>query len=67
VKGVKMDRRSVEQLGNELSRLMAEQIASLEKQTFLGFDEKEFRKERDRLKRIRELSADYLAALKRGQ
>jgi hypothetical protein len=61
-----MDRQSVEQLGNELSRLMAEQIASLEKQTFLGFDEKEFRKERDRLKRIRELSADYLAALRRG-
>ena len=61
-----MDRRSVEHLGNKLSRLMAEQIASLEKQTFLGFDEKEFRKERDRLKRIRELSADYLAVLKRG-
>jgi hypothetical protein len=61
-----MDRQSVEQLGNELSRLMAEQIASLEKQTFLGFDEKEFRKERDRLKRIRELSSDYLAALRRG-
>ena len=61
-----MDRRSVEQLGNELSRLMAEQIASLEKQTFLGFDEKEFRKERDRFKRIRELSVDYLAVLKRG-
>jgi hypothetical protein len=35
-----MDRRSVEQLGNELSRLLAEQIASLEKQTCLGFDKK---------------------------
>jgi hypothetical protein len=49
-----MDRRSVE-LRDELSRLMAKQITSLEKETFLGLDEKELRKEGERLKRIREL------------
>jgi hypothetical protein len=53
------------ELRAELSRLMAEQIASLQKRTFLGLDEKELRTEEERLKRIRELSADFLASLKR--
>jgi hypothetical protein len=60
-----MDRRSVE-LRDELSRLMAKQITSLEKETFLGLDEKELCKEGERLKRICELSADFLAGLRRG-
>ena len=44
-----------------------EEIESLKKQTFGGLNEDELREQEARLKRIRELSADYLAALKRDQ
>jgi hypothetical protein len=43
---------------------MEEQVESLQKQTFLGLDKEEARKQEKRLKRIREVSADFLAALK---
>jgi hypothetical protein len=59
-----MGRQDVEQIRAELSRLMTEQIASLQSRTFLGLDKEELRREEERLKRIRELSADFLAALK---
>jgi hypothetical protein len=62
---VVMDRRSVEKLRNELERLMGEQIESLRAQTFGGLNEEQFREQAERLKRIREVSADFLAALKR--
>lgn len=63
-----MGGRSVEELRHELNRLMLEHIKSLEAQQFLGrVDEEEYRQHEDRLTRIREVSADYLAALKRSR
>ena len=61
-----MAERSVEELRDELNRLMEEQMESLRKQTFGGLDDEELRQHEARLKRIRELSADFLAALKRS-
>jgi hypothetical protein len=60
-----MDRLSVEKLSLELERLMREQIESLASQTFLGITAEELLREKDRLQRIREVSADFLEALKR--
>jgi hypothetical protein len=57
--------RSAAELREELSRLLEEQMESLRKQTFLGLDEAELHRQEVRLKRIREVSADLLAALKR--
>ncbi|MGC2193535.1 MAG: hypothetical protein WA628_02590 [Terriglobales bacterium] len=54
-----------QELREELNRLMIEQIESLKKQTFGGLDAEEMRQQEERLKRIREVSADFLAALKR--
>jgi len=45
---------------------MQEQIASLEKETFGGISQEELRQQEARLKRIREVSAELLAALKRN-
>jgi hypothetical protein len=44
---------------------MEEQVESLRKQTFLGLDKAELHRQEARLRRIREVSADFLAALKR--
>jgi hypothetical protein len=60
-----MGDRSAEELRDELNRLMMEQIESSKKHTFGGLDEEELRQQQERLKRIREVSADFLAALKR--
>ena len=57
--------RSAEDLGDELNRLMEEQIESLKKQTFEGRDEQLLRQHEQRLKRIREVSADFIAVLRR--
>jgi hypothetical protein len=57
--------RSAAELREELGRLMEEQMESLKRQTFLGLDDVELRRQEERLKRIREVSADFLAALKR--
>jgi hypothetical protein len=43
---------------------MEEQADSLKRQTFGGLSAEELREQDWRLKRIRELSADFLAALK---
>jgi hypothetical protein len=59
-----MDRSKVEELRDELERLMREHIESMAKQTFLGMSLQELREQQERLHRIRELSADYLEALK---
>ena len=40
-----MDSRSVEELRNELERLMGEQIESLRAQTFGGLNEEQFREQ----------------------
>lgn len=61
-----MQSRTTKQLREELNRLMLEEIASLKKQTFGGLSEEEIRHQEARLKRIREVSADFLAALKRN-
>jgi hypothetical protein len=57
--------RSAAELREELGRLMEDQMESLKRQTFLGLDKVELRQQEERLKRIREVSADFLAALKR--
>jgi hypothetical protein len=62
-----MESRNAEELRDQLNRLLMEEIESLKKQTFGGLNEEELREQEQRLKRIRELSADYLAALKRDQ
>ena len=59
-----MERRSVEQLRDELNALMKEHIESVRKQAFVPLNDRELQEEEVRLKRIREVSADYLAALK---
>jgi hypothetical protein len=46
---------------------MLEQVKSLKAQTFGGLSEEELRKQDERLKRIREVSADFLAMLKEEQ
>jgi hypothetical protein len=60
-----MSKRSIEELRGELDRLMQEQVESLKKRTFGGLGEAELRREEQLLKSIREVSADYLAALER--
>jgi hypothetical protein len=62
-----MESSNAEELRIQLNRLLMEEIESLKKQTFGGLNEEELREQEQRLKRIRELSADYLAALKREQ
>jgi hypothetical protein len=59
-----MDGR-VEEIRDDLKRLMLEQLESLKVQTFGGLTEEELQQQKERLKRIREVSADFLAALKR--
>ncbi len=59
-----MDGR-VEEIRDDLKRLMLEQLESLKVQTFGGLTEEELQQQKERLKRIREVSVDFLAALKR--
>jgi hypothetical protein len=54
----------LKEIRDELERLMLAQIASLKAQTFGGLSEQQLREQDERLKRIREVSADVLAALK---
>jgi len=56
--------RRLQELRDELRRLMDEQVESLKAQTFGGITKEELRKEGERLNRIREVSADFLLALK---
>ncbi len=60
-----MDGPNVEELRDELERLMREHIESMKKQTFLGITPEELLQEKKRMQRIREVSADYLVALKK--
>ncbi len=61
-----MQGRSLKEIRDELQRLMQEQADSLKAQTFGGLTDEELREQDERLNHIRELSADYLSALKRG-
>lgn len=60
-----MNGPGIKEIRDELERLMREQIESLQEQTFLGISEEDLKNEKERLKRIRELSAEFLNALKR--
>ena len=62
-----MGGRSASEISEELNRLMLEQIESLRKETFVGMTPEEMRRQEERLKRIRQVSADFLAALKREE
>lgn len=54
----------IRELREELQKLMAEQLESLKAQTFGGLHEEAMREQDARLKRIREVSADFLSAIK---
>ena len=62
-----MDGRNTEEIRDKLEGLMRDQVESLQAQTFGGLSEEELREEQERLKRIRELSADFLSALERDR
>jgi hypothetical protein len=62
-----MGNRSAKEIGEELYRLMLEQMESLKKETFLQLTGEEIRQQQERLQRIREVSADFLAALRRNE
>ncbi len=53
------------ELKQELGHLMAEQIASLEWQSFMGIDDAELRCQERRLNRIREVSAELILAMRK--
>jgi hypothetical protein len=57
-----LDDERIRALSHKLSRLMKEQSDSLEHQAFIKFDEKELQRHEERLKCIREVSADLIAA-----
>jgi hypothetical protein len=59
-----MKGRTLKEIRDELQQLMLEQLESLKTQTFGGLSEEELRAQDERLKRIREVSADFLSALK---
>jgi hypothetical protein len=61
-----MDGRNLEEIRDELQRLMVEQVESLKAETFGGLNKEELRIRDERLHRIREVSADYLSAVKEG-
>ena len=60
-----MDDPSLEKLRDELTRLMREHIETMQNRTFLGISPEELVNEKERLQRIREVSADFLEALKK--
>jgi hypothetical protein len=59
-----MANRRLQELNEELQRLMLEEVQSLRAQTFGGMSKDGLQKQKERLQRIREVSADLLAALK---
>jgi hypothetical protein len=64
-----MDRPSLslKEISEELERLMQEHMESLRRQTFLGISREELIRERERLKRIREVTAEFLQVLKQDR
>ncbi len=61
-----MRRRSFEKVRNELTRLTSEQLESLKKRTSAGQDKAELRQEEARLNRIREVTSEISAVLKKN-
>jgi hypothetical protein len=62
-----MRSRSLQELSDELNRLMLEHMESVKEETFVGLSEEGLRQQEERLKRIRQVSADFIAALKRSR
>jgi hypothetical protein len=60
-----MDGSSVDKLRDELEGLMKEHIESTQRRTFLGITPEEVLQEKERLERIREVSAEFLKALQK--
>ena len=60
-----MDGPSVDKLRDELEQLMKEHIESTQRRTFLGITPEEVLQEKERLERIREVSAEFLEALRK--
>jgi hypothetical protein len=56
---------TVEELREELARLMREYLDSVKRETFVTLSQEEIRQQTELMKRIREVSADYLASLKK--
>jgi hypothetical protein len=46
---------------------MLEHMESVKEETFVGLSEEGLRHQEERLKRIRQVSADFIAALKRSR
>jgi hypothetical protein len=61
-----IDNPTLKELSDELERLMREQMESLQRQTFLGISQEELIREKDRLKQIREVSAEFLQVLRKN-
>lgn len=62
-----MTERTAKELADELDRLMSEHLEHLRRRTFGLVSENEYQEQETRLRRIREVSADYLSALRRSQ
>jgi len=60
-----VENRSIDDLRQEMSRLMQEHIDSLKEQAFVAPKQEQIEKDRKRLERIREVSADYIAEMGR--
>ena len=56
---------NVDKLRDELAGLMKEHIESMKRVTFLGISPEDVRQHTERLQRIREVSADFLEAIKK--
>lgn len=57
-----LESKRIRALSEKLCRLMKEQSDSLEQQAFIKFNQQELQKHEERLKCIREVSADLIAA-----
>jgi hypothetical protein len=55
----------MEDLRDELKRLMLEHLESLKTETFGGLNAEQLQQQEEQLNRVREVAADFLAALKR--
>src|SRR5262249_12514148 len=60
-------RQRKDDLRREISRLMQEHIDSLKEQAFVASTPEQIEKDRKRLERMREVSADYLAEMGRSR
>jgi hypothetical protein len=60
-----MKRRRVDELKQELQKLMQEHVENLKKREFLAGTKEQLQKEEELLTRIREVSADYIVAMRR--